>query len=183
MRPWRRRACASAARTTPRRARRWCRAWTCSTAMCGPIRRRPPPARRSICAMTMRHSSMTAFPTTALCVTAWAGELPHHYQLPGAHAAAVGSVAPDHRPDHRRGAHRSHLHRRVAATARRMPPGAPRCRRAILISPAPHRTDDPPETTSYRQLLFAHNIVIMDPTPTNPSNTITESVGPYLERR
>jgi hypothetical protein len=38
--------------------------------------------------------------------------------------------------------------------------------------------DAPPETTSYRQLLFAHNISIVD--PANPAMMITQSVGPYL---
>ena len=40
--------------------------------------------------------------------------------------------------------------------------------------------DVPAQLTSYRQLLFAHNIVIMDPTPTDPTNTEIVSVGPYL---
>ena len=36
----------------------------------------------------------------------------------------------------------------------------------------------PQELVSYQQLLFPHNIVIVD--PTDPTKTITQSVGPYL---
>jgi hypothetical protein len=121
----------------------------------------------------------TAFPTSALCVTAWESNCritinyPEHLQplwdlSRQTTDPTTGAVLTDHTCT-QGGCHSP----TNAAGAAQMPAGN-------LDLTNSTSTDDPPETTSYRQLLFAHNIVIMDPTPTNPSNTITESVGPYL---
>jgi hypothetical protein len=121
----------------------------------------------------------TAFPTSALCVTSWNSNCriiinyPEHLQplwdlSRQTTDPTTGAVLTDHTCT-QGGCHSP----TDAAGAAQMPAGN-------LDLTNSTSTDDPPETTSYRQLLFAHNIAIMDPTPTNPTNTITESVGPYL---
>lgn len=122
---------------------------------------------------------MTPFPTSALCVTSWSANCrviinyPEHIQPLWDLARTVtnpttGAVVSNntctqggcHSPTN-------------AAGAAQMPAGN-------LDLTSSLSTTAPQETTSYQQLLFPHNISIMDPTPTNPNNTITESVGPYL---
>ena len=121
----------------------------------------------------------TAFPTSALCVTAWQSNCriiinyTEHLQplwdlTRQITDPTTGAVLSDHTCT-QGGCHSP----KNAAGATQMPAGN-------LDLTSSTSSDAPPETTSYRQLLFAHNIVIMDPTPTNPTNTITESVGPYL---
>jgi hypothetical protein len=121
----------------------------------------------------------TAFPTSALCVTAWASNCriiinyTEHIQPLWDLSRQItdptsGAVISDHTCT--QGGCHSPV---TAAGVAQMPAG----NLDLTNSPS---ADAPPETTSYRQLLFAHNIVIMDPTPTDPTNTITQSVGPYL---
>jgi Hydrazine synthase alpha subunit middle domain len=122
---------------------------------------------------------MTAFPTSALCVTAWASNCriiinyTEHLQplwdlTRQVTDPTTGAVVSDHTCT-QGGCHSP----TNAAGAAQMPAGN-------LDLTKSTSSDAPPETTSYRQLLFAHNIVIMDPTPTDPTHTITQSVGPYL---
>ena len=114
---------------------------------------------------------MTAFPTSAACVTAWSSTW-RHYQLSPAPAAAqdltrqvtdntgaVVSITPAHRG----------LPRPVnAAGAAQMPAG-----NLDLTNTAAGM-----QLVSYQQLLIAHNITVVD--PTDPTKTIQQSVGPYL---
>ena len=111
---------------------------------------------------------MTAIPTSAVCVTAWAANCrivinyPEHIQklwdLP--RTGMVGGVAFDHTCS-QAGCHNP----TNAAGAAQTPAG-----NLDLTNSA--STDVPQEFTSYRQLLFPHNTVIMGaPGP---------SVGPYL---
>jgi hypothetical protein len=112
---------------------------------------------------------MTAFPTSATCVTVWSASCrivinyPQHLQpvwdLPrlvvADHTCTQGGC---HSPKN-------------AAGAAQMPAG-----NLDLTNSA--SDDEPQQLTSYRQLLFAHNIAIVD--PTDPTQTIQVSVGPYL---
>ena len=113
---------------------------------------------------------MTAFPTSATCVTAWAANCrivinyPQHLQPLWDLPRVVGAA--DHTCT--QGGCHSPLD---AMGAAQMPAG-----NLDLTNSA--SADAPPETTSYRQLLFAHNISIVD--PADPTMTITQSVGPYL---
>jgi hypothetical protein len=117
---------------------------------------------------------MTAFPTSAQCVTGWSAtcriiiNYPEHIQplWDLKRTSTVGGVATD--VTCTQGGCHSPLN---AAGAAQMPAG-----NLDLTNSA--SVDAPPETTSYRQLLFAHNISIVD--PTDPTMTITQSVGPYL---
>ncbi len=121
----------------------------------------------------------TAFPTSALCVTSWAAtcriiiNYPEHIQplwdlTRQVTDPTTGAVTADHTCT------QGGCHAPVnAAGAAQMPAGN-------LDLTKSQSTAEPQQITSYQQLLFAHNISIMDPTPTDPTNTITESVGPYL---
>ncbi len=122
---------------------------------------------------------MTAFPTSALCVTAWAANCriiinyPEHLQplwdlKRQVTDPTTGAVISDHTCT--QGGCHAPL---SAAGAAQTPAGN------LDLTNSPSGAQ-PLQFTSYQQLLFAHNISIMDPTPTNPTNTITESVGPYL---
>jgi Hydrazine synthase alpha subunit middle domain len=122
---------------------------------------------------------MTAFPTTALCVTAWASNCrviinyPEHLQplwdlKRQVTDPTTGAVISDHTCT--QGGCHAPL---SAAGAAQTPAG----NLDLTNSPSAAQAQ---QFTSYQQLLFAHNISIMDPTPTDPTNTITESVGPYL---
>ena len=111
---------------------------------------------------------MTAIPTSAVCVTAWAANCrivinyPLHIQALWdlSRPATVGAVAVDHKCS-QAGCHSP----TNAAGAAQTPAG-----NLDLTNSA--STDVPQEFTSYRQLLFPHNTVIMGaPGP---------SVGPYL---
>ena len=111
---------------------------------------------------------MTAIPTSAVCVTAWAANCrivinyPLHIQALWdlSRPATVGGVAVDHKCS-QAGCHSP----TNAAGAAQTPAG-----NLDLTNSA--STDVPQEFTSYRQLLFPHNTVIMGaPGP---------SVGPYL---
>jgi hypothetical protein len=111
---------------------------------------------------------MTPIPTTAVCVTAWSANCrivinyPRHIQALWdlSRPATVGGVAVDHRCS-QAGCHSP----TNAAGAAQTPAG-----NLDLTNSA--SADVPQEFTSYRQLLFAHNTVIMGaPGP---------SVGPYL---
>jgi hypothetical protein len=119
----------------------------------------------------------TAFPTTALCVTSWSSNCriiinyPEHIQPLWDLSRQVtdptsGAVISDHTCT------QGGCHAPVDANgAAQMPAG-----NLDLTNSA--STAVPQEITSYQQLLFAHNISIMD--PTDPTKTITQSVGPYL---
>ncbi len=111
---------------------------------------------------------MTPFPTSAVCVTAWAANCrivinyPKHIQAlwDVARPATVGGALVDHSCS-QAGCHNP----KNAAGAAQTPAG-----NLDLTSSASN--DVPQELTSYRQLLFPHNTVIMGaPGP---------SVGPYL---
>jgi hypothetical protein len=112
----------------------------------------------------------TAFPTSALCVTAWQANCriiinyPEHLQ-PLWDLKRQTTVA-DHTCT-QGGCHSP----KNAAGAAQMPAGNLDLTNSTSV-------DAPPETTSYRQLLFAHNISIVN--PANPAMMITQSVGPYL---
>jgi hypothetical protein len=118
----------------------------------------------------------TAFPTSALCVTAWSSvcriiiNYPEHIQplwdLTRQVTDTTGAVVSDHTCT--QGGCHNPLN---AAGAAQMPAG-----NLDLTNSA--STTEPQETTSYQQLLFAHNISIVD--PTDPTQMITQSVGPYL---
>ncbi len=118
----------------------------------------------------------TAFPTSALCVTGWSAScriiinytehLQPLWDLSRQVTDSTGAVVSDHTCT------QGGCHAPVDANgAAQMPAG-----NLDLTNSA--STDVPQETTSYRQLLFAHNISMID--PTDPTKTITQSVGPYL---
>jgi Hydrazine synthase alpha subunit middle domain len=122
---------------------------------------------------------MTAFPTSATCVTVWSASCrivinyPQHLQplwdLPRQVIDPVtGLVVTDHTCT-QGGCHSP----KNAMGAAQMPAG-----NLDLTNVA--SDDEPQQLTSYRQLLFPHNIVIMAPTPTDPTATQVVSVGPYL---
>jgi hypothetical protein len=119
----------------------------------------------------------TAFPTSALCVTAWSAvcriiiNYPEHIQplwdlTRQVTDPTTGAVISDHTCT-QGGCHNP----LDAAGAAQMPAG-----NLDLTKSA--SANVPQQTTSYQQLLFAHNISIVD--PTNPAQMITQSVGPYL---
>ena len=121
---------------------------------------------------------MTAFPTSALCVTSWSSNCriiinyPEHIQplwnlTRQVTDPTTGAVISDHTCT--QGGCHSPLN---AAGAAQMPAG-----NLDLTNSA--STTEPQETTSYQELLFAHNITVTD--PTDPTKTITQSVGPYLD--
>ncbi len=122
---------------------------------------------------------MTAFPTSATCVTAWSAgcriviNYPQHLQpLWDLKRQVIDPVTLLVVSDHtctQGGCHSP----KNAAGAAAMPAG-----NLDLTSSA--SVDDAKQLTSYRQLLFPHNIVIMAPTPTDPTATQVVSVGPYL---
>ena len=111
---------------------------------------------------------MTPFPTSATCVTAWAANCriiinyPVHIQplwdLPRQVKDAMGTVIADHTCT--QGGCHSPLN---AMGAAQMPAGNLDLTKSASV-------DEPQEFTSYRELLFPHNIVIMG---------VTSSVGPY----
>ncbi|MBS0378259.1 MAG: hypothetical protein JSS29_07225 [Proteobacteria bacterium] len=118
----------------------------------------------------------TAFPTSALCVTGWSANCriiinyPEHLQplwdLSRQVTDSTGAVVSDHTCT------QGGCHAPVDANgAAQMPAG-----NLDLTKTA--STAVPQQTTSYQQLLFAHNISMID--PTDPTKTITQSVGPYL---
>jgi len=120
---------------------------------------------------------MTAFPTSAACVTAWAAicrviiNYPQHLQplwdlTRQVTDPVTGNVISDHTCT--QGGCHSPVN---AAGAAQTPAGNLDLTKAA--SP-----DVAQENVSYTQLLFAHNITIPD--PANPAMTITQSVGPYL---
>jgi hypothetical protein len=116
---------------------------------------------------------MTAFPTSAACVTAWSStcrviiNYPQHLQplwdLKRQVTDNTGAVISDHTCT------QGGCHAPVnAAGAAQMPAG-----NLDLTNTAAGM-----QLVSYQQLLIAHNISIID--PTDPTKTITQSVGPYL---
>ena len=113
---------------------------------------------------------MTAFPTSATCVTVWSASCrvvinyPQHLQPLWDLPRPMGAT--DHNCT-QGGCHSP----KNAAGAAQMPAG-----NLDLTSSA--SDDEPQQLTSYRQLLFAHNIAIVD--PADPTMTIQVSVGPYL---
>jgi hypothetical protein len=122
---------------------------------------------------------MTAFPATALCITAWQANCrtiinyPQHLQPLWDLARTVtdpvtGNVVADHTCT------QGGCHAPVnAAGAAQMPAGNLDLTKAASPNVAQN-------SVSYQQLLFAHNITVPAPTPTNPNATMTVSVGPYL---
>ena len=122
---------------------------------------------------------MTAFPTSATCVTGWSAvcrvviNYPQHVQplwdlTRQTLDPVTGAVLTDHTCT------QGGCHNPVNAAGA---PQSPAGNLDLTNSPA---ADNAQELISYEQLLNAHNIVIMDPTPTDPTNTETVSVGPYL---
>jgi hypothetical protein len=120
---------------------------------------------------------MTAFPTSAACVTAWAANCrvvinyPQHLQALWDLTRQVtdpvtGTVISDHTCT--QGGCHSPVN---AAGAAQAPAGNLDLTKAASV-------DEPQESVSYRQLLFSHDISIID--PTDPTKTITQTVGPYL---
>ncbi len=120
---------------------------------------------------------MTAFPTSATCVTVWSAtcriviNYPQHLQPLWDLARqtidpVTGLVVTDHTCT-QGGCHSP----KNAAGATQMPAG-----NLDLTNSA--SDDEPQQLTSYRQLLFPHNIAIVD--PNDPTMTIQQSVGPYL---
>jgi hypothetical protein len=120
---------------------------------------------------------MTAFPTSASCVTAWAASCrivinyPQHLQplwdLPRQTTDPVsGAVLTDHTCT-QGGCHSP----KDAMGAAQSPAG-----NLDLTSAA--AGDVPQQPVSYRQLLFSHDISIMN--PTDPTMPITQTVGPFL---
>jgi len=120
---------------------------------------------------------MTAFPTSATCVTDWAANCriiinyPEHLQplwdlLRQTKDPVTGAVLTDHTCT------QGGCHAPVNAM------GAAQAPAGNLDLTNSASNDAPPETTSYRQLLFAHNISIVN--PADPTMMITQSVGPYL---
>jgi hypothetical protein len=120
---------------------------------------------------------MTAFPTSAACVTAWAAicrviiNYPQHLQplwdlTRQVTDPVTGNVISDHTCT--QGGCHSPMN---AAGAAQAPAGNLDLTKAASA-------DEPQQSVSYRELLFAHNISIID--PTDPTKTITQSVGPYL---
>jgi hypothetical protein len=118
----------------------------------------------------------TAFPTTALCVTAWSADCriiinyPEHIQplwdlpRPNPPVAGVNNTCTQggcHSPKNAMG---------MAQT----PAGN------LDLTKTPSQAV-PQELTSYQQLLFPHNTTVPAPTPTNPNATMTVSVGPYMD--
>jgi hypothetical protein len=111
---------------------------------------------------------MTPIPTSAVCVTAWAANCriiinyPQYIQALWDHArpATVGGVAVDHTCS-QAGCHNP----KNAAGAAQTPA-------ANLDLTNSASNDVPQEFTSYRQLLFPHNIVNMG---------VTTSVGPFMD--
>ena len=120
---------------------------------------------------------MTAFPTSALCVTGWSAtcriiiNYPQHLQplwdlTRQVTDPVTGAVISDHTCT------QGGCHAPVDAMgAAAMPAGN------LDLTNTPSSAE-PQQLTSYQQLLFAHNISIID--PTDPTKTITQSVGPYL---
>jgi hydrazine synthase alpha subunit-like protein len=110
----------------------------------------------------------TAIPTTAVCVTQWAANCriiinyPEHIQplWDAKRPATVGGQPVDHSCS-QAGCHNP----KNAAGAAQMPAG-----NLDLTNSA--SDNEPQQFTSYQQLLFPHNIVIM---------AVTSSVGPYLD--
>ena len=122
---------------------------------------------------------MTAFPPSATCVTVWSASCrivinyPEHLQplwdlLRQTTDPVTGLVVTDHTCT-QGGCHSP----KNAAGAAQMPAG-----NLDLTNSASDAV--PAQLTSYQQLLFPHNIVIMAPTPTDPTATQVVSVGPYL---
>ncbi len=116
---------------------------------------------------------MTAFPTSAACVTAWSAtcrviiNYPQHLQplwdLTRQVTDNTGAVISDHTCT------QGGCHAPVnAAGAAQMPAG-----NLDLTNTAAGM-----QLVSYQQLLIAHNITVVD--PTDPTKTIQQSVGPYL---
>ena len=118
----------------------------------------------------------TAFPTSAACVTAWAANCrivinyPQHLQplwdLPRQTTDAMGVVLTDHTCT-QGGCHSP----KDAMGAAQVPAGN------LDLTNAPSG-DEPLQPISYRQLLFSHDIVIMN--PADPTMPITQTVGPFL---
>ncbi|HEX4387948.1 MAG TPA: hypothetical protein VH109_04925 [Steroidobacteraceae bacterium] len=120
---------------------------------------------------------MTAFPTSAACVTAWAAicrviiNYPQHLQplwdlTRQVTDPVTGNVISDHTCT--QGGCHSPVN---AAGAAQMPAGNLDLTKAASA-------DEPQQSVSYRELLFSHDISIID--PTDPTKTITQTVGPYL---
>ena len=118
-----------------------------------------------------------AIPTSAVCATAWTANCrikinyPEHIQplwdkLRQVLDPVTGAVVSDHTCT--QGGCHSPLD---AMGAAQMPAG-----NLDLTKSASAAV--PQELTSYQQLLFPHKIVIVD--PTDPTKTITQSVGPYM---
>lgn len=115
---------------------------------------------------------MTAFPTSAPCVTAWAANCrivinyPQHLQplwdlvRPTAVAAVTHTCTQG-------GCHSP----KDAMGAAQMPAGN------LDLTNTPS-ADEPLQPISYRQLLFSHDISIMN--PADPTMPITQTVGPFL---
>jgi len=126
---------------------------------------------------TDTNNPIPAIPTTAVCATAWSSNCriiinyPEHLQPLWDKVRQVldpvtGNVVADHTCT-QGGCHNP----LDAMGAAQMPAG-----NLDLTKSA--SANEPQELTSYQQLLFPHNIVIVD--PTDPTKTITQSVGPYL---
>ena len=126
---------------------------------------------------TDTNNPIPAIPTSALCATAWSANCrviinyPQHLQPLWDKARQVldpvtGNVIADHTCT--QGGCHSPL---SAAGAAQMPAGNLDLTKSASVN-------EPQEFTSYQQLLFPHNIVIVD--PTDPTKTITQAVGPYM---
>jgi hypothetical protein len=126
---------------------------------------------------TDTNNPIPAIPTTAVCATAWSAtcriiiNYPQHIQPLWDKVRQVldpvtGNVIADHTCT--QGGCHSPLD---AMGAAQMPAG-----NLDLTKSA--SANVPQQLTSYQQLLFPHNIVIVD--PTDPTKTITQSVGPYM---
>jgi hypothetical protein len=120
---------------------------------------------------------MTAFPTSAACVTAWAANCrvvinyPQHLQplwdlTRQVTDPVTGTVISDHTCT--QGGCHSPVN---AAGAAQTPAGNLDLTKAADVN-------EPQENVSYRQLLFSHDVTIPD--PTDPTQTITQTFGPYL---
>ena len=109
---------------------------------------------------------MTPFPTSAVCVTAWAANCRIVINYPK-HIQALWDLS---RPATVGGAAVNHSCSQAGCHNPKNAAGAAQTPAANLDLTNSASNDVPQEFTSYRQLLFPHNIVIMG---------VTSSVGPY----
>jgi hypothetical protein len=122
---------------------------------------------------------MTPFPATALCITAWQSNCrtiinyPQHLQpLWDLKRTVTDPVTGTVVADHTCTQGGCHAPKNAMGTAA-SPAGNLDLTNAASANVAQN-------SVSYQELLFAHNITVPAPTPTNPTATTVVSVGPYL---